>query len=146
MLLYLASMLIDHYPDCPSFLKLLTCFLTVLLTLPCLVCTVILVISHFVPYCELYELIVLSFGTESIQNMALPYSPPLTWSIHVGSSTRGAHYNNRFRNRLLKTLIIYTHIICNSKSTSAPGHEHGYNELWYDRMTGFTRTYLVSHT
>ncbi len=26
-------------------------------------------------------------------------------------------------------LIVYTHIICNSTITSAPGHEHGYNGL-----------------
>ncbi len=26
------------------------------------------------------------------------------------------------------------------------GHEHGYNGLWYDHTTGFTRTDLVSHT
>ncbi len=43
-------------------------------------------------------------------------------------------------------LIIYTHIICNSTITSAPGHEHGYDGLGYGCMTGFTRTDMLFHT
>ncbi len=94
------SILTDHSPDCPSFLTLWTCLLTVLLTLSFLVCTVVLIISNLFPYCELYELLVLRFVTESTQNMSLPYSPPLAWSTHVGSNTSGPYYHNRYRNRL----------------------------------------------
>ncbi len=53
-------------------------------------------------------------------------------------------YQNQTRYVVLFKLIIYTHIICKSTITSAPGHEHGYNGLWYDRMTGFTSTYFWS--
>ncbi len=50
---------------------------------------------------------------------------------------------------LWSKLIIYTHIICNSAITSAPGHKQvatGYDVLWYGCTTGFTRTDLLSHT
>ncbi len=47
---------------------------------------------------------------------------------------------------IMKELIIYIHIICNSTITSAPGHEHGYNGLWYGCTTDFTGTDSVSHT
>ncbi len=47
---------------------------------------------------------------------------------------------------IIRKLIIYTHIICNSTITSAPGHEHGYSGIVYGCTTGFTRTDLVSYT
>ncbi len=78
MLIYLASMLTDQYH--------------------------VLIISPLFQKCELYELLVPGFPTESTQNMSLPYNvtiPRLAWSTHVGSSARGPHYHNRFRNRLL---------------------------------------------
>ncbi len=53
---------------------------------------------------------------------------------------------NKYVPCIMKKVILYTQIIYNCTITSAPGHEHGYNGLWYDRMTGFIRTDLVSHT
>ncbi len=65
----------------------------------CLVCTVVLIINHLFSQWIVWT-IILCFATESTTNMALPYSPPLAWSTHVGSNARGPHYHNRFRNEI----------------------------------------------